>query len=119
MTQIVYVSDSTKQSIDFINDLFSDLQKLNIPSIRYIKNNFITVGDFEVRGISIYESCLCLKINRAKYFIDAIDMRNYKDTSRESLDRLTWKVKEVMSHFDIGAKQLGGKEELIKVLTEG
>lgn len=119
MTQIVYVSDSMKQSIDFINDLFSDLQKLGVPSIKFNKHNFITIGDIEVRGISIYENCLCLKIKRAEYFIDGIDMRNYKDASKERLDRLIRGVKEVMSHFSINAKQLSGKEELIKILTEG
>lgn len=120
MTQIIYVSDRTKQSIDFINDLISDLQEIGIENIKHDKeHNFVIVGDFEVRGISIYENCLCFKINRAKYFIDGIDMRNYKDASSQRLDRLTWKLKEVMSHFDINARQLSGKEELIKILTEG
>lgn len=120
MTQIIYVSDNTKQSIDFINALISDLRKLGITDIEHDeRNNLITVGDIEVRGISVYENCLCVKVNRAEYFLDGIDMRNYKDASSKRLDYLIWGVKEVMSHFDINAKQLSGKEELIKILTEG
>lgn len=120
MTQIVYVSDSTKQSIDFINDLISDLQKSGIKDIEHDKkNNLIIVGDTEVRGISVYENCLCLKVNRAEYFIDSIDMRKYKDASSKRLDMLIWGIKEVIMHTAINAKQLSGKEELIKILTEG
>ncbi len=119
MTQIVYVSDGTKQSIDFINDLISDLRKLNIKDIEHDKeNNLIIVGNIEVRGISVFESCLCLKVNHSEYFIDSIDMRKYKDTSSKRLDYLIYSIKEVMSHFGINAKQISGKEELIKILTE-
>ena len=120
MAQIVYVSDSTKQAIDFINDLISDLRKLGIDDIKQDKeNNLIIVGNKEVRGISICENCLCVKVNHAEYFIDGIDMRKYKDASVKSLDRLIRRVKEVMSHFSINENQLSGKEELIKILTEG
>lgn len=120
MTQIVYVSDNTKQSIDFINDLISDLRKFGIKDIEHDeRNNIIVVGDIEVRGISVYENCLCVKVNRSEYFIDGIDMRKYKDANDRTIGRLIWGVKEVMSHFAINAKQLSGKEELIKILTEG
>lgn len=120
MTQIVYVSDSMKQSTNFINDLISDLRKIGIENIkRDRERNFIIFGDIEVRGISMHENCLCLKINRTKYFIDGIDMKNYKDAGRERLNHLTWKLKEIMPHFDINAKELSGKDELIEILKEG
>lgn len=120
MTQIVYVSDTMKQAISFINDLIPDLEKLGIENIKHDwEHNFITVGDIEVRGISIYENCLCLKINHAEYFIDGIDMENYKNASGDRLKLLTQHVKEIMSHFAINAKQLSGKDELIKILVEG
>ncbi len=120
MTQIVYVSDSTKQSIDFINELISDSRKSGITDIEHDeKNDLIIVGDTEVRGISIYESCLCAKVNHAEYFIDGIDMRKYKDANDRTIDRLIRSIKETISHFSISAKQLSRKEELIKILTEG
>lgn len=120
MKQIIYVSDRIKQSADFINSLLSDLQKLGIKNIQHDReHSLITVGDTEVRGICVYENCLCLKIRKAEYFIDGIDMMNYKDASKERLDHLVWDIKEAMMHFDIDAKQLNGKEELIKILTEG
>lgn len=82
------------------------------------EHNFIIVGDMEVRGISIYENCLCAKIHNAKYFIDGVDMRNYKDASEEKLDNLVWRVKEAMSHLRENTKQLSGKDKLIEILTE-
>lgn len=119
MTQIVYISDSMKQSIDFINDLISDLRRLGIKNIKHDRvHNLITIGDMEVRGICVYENCLCLKIRKAEYFIDGIDMMNYKDASKERLNHLVWDIKEAMMYFDIDAKQLSGKDELIKILTE-
>lgn len=119
MEQIVYVSDSMKQSTDFINNLVSDLQRLGIEIAEHDReHNFIIIDNMEIRGISLCESCLCLKILKAEYFIDGICMRNYKDASKERLDWLIWSVKEAMMHFDIDAKQLNGKDELIKILTE-
>lgn len=119
MTQIVYVSDSMKQSIDFINNLIPDLEELGIENIKHDReHNFIIVGDMEVRGVSIYEGCLCLKINHAEYYIDGIDMENYKDASGDRLEHLTYGVKEAIMHLSINATQLSGKEELIKILTE-
>lgn len=119
MKQIIYASDSIKQSVDFINDLVSDLQRLGIEIAEHNReHNFIIVSDMEIRGISLCESCLCLKIRKAEYFIDGIDMRNYKDARKERLDWLIWGVKEAMMHFDIDAKQLNGKDELIKILLE-
>lgn len=119
MNQIIYVSDSMKQSIGFINNLISDLQRLGIENIEHDReHNFIVVGNTEVRGISLYESCLCLKIHDAKYFIDGIDMGSYKSASDRQLESLTYRIREAMSHFRIDTKQLDGKDELIKILTE-
>ena len=119
MIEILYVSDSMKQSVDFINNLISDLQRLGIEDIEHNKeHNFIIVGNKEVRGISLYENCLCIKIHNPKYFIDGIDMRNYKGTSDKQIDRLIYRIREMMSHFRRGTKQLSGKDELIKILTE-
>lgn len=120
MNQILYISDSMKQSVNFINDLILDLQKLGIENIEHNReNNFVTVGEIRVNGIAIYENCLCLKIHNPKYFIDGIDMRNYRDTSKERLDSLIWHIKDVMLHFREDTEQLSGKDELIKILTEG
>lgn len=119
MINVLYVSDSNKKSIEFINDLISDLNEFGIKNIRHDReHNLIVVRDIEVRGISLCEGCLCLKIWNTKYFIDGIDMRNYKDASKEKLEWLIWHVKEVISHFEIGVKQLDGKDELIKILAE-
>lgn len=120
MKQIIYVSDRMNQSADFINSLLSDLQKLGIKNIQHDReHNLITVGDMEVRGISIHENCLCVKIHDTEYFIDGIDMKNYKGASKERLDWLIYHVQETIMCLEIGAKQLNGKEELIKILTEG
>lgn len=120
MTQIVYVSDSMKKAIDFINDLVADLQTSGIENIKHNRqHNFIAVGDIEVRGISVFGNSSCIKINCAKYFIDGIDMRNYKDADNKRIDHLVWGAKEAIMHFSINAKQISGKEELIKILTGG
>lgn len=69
MIKIVYISELTRKSIDFINTLISDLQKLGIKNIKHDKqNNCISVGNIEVVGISVYEPCLCTKMQGIKYF---------------------------------------------------
>lgn len=119
MVQIVYVSDSMKQSVDFINDLILDLQRLGIKIAEHNKRyNFIIVGNMEIRGISLCESCLCVKIRKAEYFIDGIDMRNYKNASKRNIDVLMWRIRYAMQSFKRDTKQLSGKDELIKILAE-
>lgn len=120
MTQIIYVSDSIKQSIDFINNLVFDLRELGVENIKHDReHNLVAIGDMEARGICIYKSCICCGMRDIKYFIDGIDMRNYDNASKRQLDGLTYHIKETMSHFRKGTKQLDGKEELIKILVEG
>lgn len=49
MIQIIYVSDNIKQSIDFINNLISDIRELGVENIKHNReHNFIVVGDMEV-----------------------------------------------------------------------
>lgn len=119
MNQIVYVSDSMKKSLDFINDLISDLREIGIEDIRHDKRyNSITVGNIEVRGICVYESCLHTKMQGIKYYIDGIDMRNYKNASKRNIDVLMWRIRYAMQSFKRDTKQLENKNELIKILTE-
>lgn len=119
MEQIVYVSDSMRQSANFINNLVSDLQRLGIEIAEHNrKYNFIIVGGMEIRGITVYNTCSAISRNYLKYFIDGIDMRNYKDASKERIDSLIWHIKDVMLHFREDTKQLSGKDELIKILAE-
>lgn len=108
-----------KQSVDFINILISDLRKLGIENIKHDRgHNFIVVGDIEVRGICIYENCICCGMKNVKYFIDGIDMRNCENLNYKQLNNLRHRIREIMSHFREDTKQLFGKEELIKILTE-
>lgn len=119
MTEVVYVSDSMKQSIDFINDLISDLQRLGIEIVEHSeKHNFIIVGNIEIKGICVYESYLHTKMQGIKYYIDGIDMRNYKDASKRNIDVLMWRIRYTMQGFKRDTKQLNGKDELIKILME-
>ena len=118
MKQIVYVSDSMKEAVNFINGLISDLQQLGIDNIKHDKeHNFIIVGNTEIRGIGVYENFLCTKIHDTEYFIDGIDMRKYKNASNRQIDSLIYHIKETMSHFRENTKQLENKDELIKILT--
>lgn len=72
----------------------------------------------EIRGICIYESCICCGMRNAKYFIDGIDIRNYENASKRQLDNLIYHIREIMSHFREDTKQLIEKDELIRILTE-
>lgn len=53
-----------------------------------------------------------------KYFIDGIGMRNYSNAGERQFDNLIYHIREIMSHFKEDTKQLNGKDELIKILTE-
>lgn len=102
-----------------MNDLILDLQKLRIKNIGYDREkNIVTVGNMEIRGLSIYESCICHGMRNIKYFIDGIDMKIYKDADEKHIDSLIYHVKDIMSHFRKDTKQLTGKDELIEILME-
>lgn len=118
MVEVLYATDSMEKAVDFIYSLVSDLQKFGIRNIQHDReHNLIIVGDAEIRGICVYESNITHGIRNIKYFIDDIDMKNYKNESEKQIDSLIYHVKEIMSHFGIDAKQLAGKDELIEILV--
>lgn len=117
MIKIAYIADTFRQPTNFINSLISDLKKLGFKNIEHDRQrNSITVGNVEVIGISLYESCLSIKMQDIDYFIDGIDMKNYKNASEKELDNLVGHIKYIMMYFKRDTKQLDGKDELIKIL---
>ena len=119
MIRAVYVTDNSKQVVEFMYSLASDLRKFGIKDIENDReHNLIIVAYMEIKGLSIYKSNICHGMRNIKYFIDGIDMRIYKDASERQIESLNSHVKDVMTHFRKDTKQLGGKDELIKILTE-
>lgn len=119
MFEVIYITDSEKKAVDFINNLVSDLQKIGFENIKHDReNNSFTVKEAFIRGVSIYGSCLGVSRFPVKYFIDGIDMKNYKDASNERLDNVLSHIKTIMTQFRENTKQLIGKDELIEILME-
>lgn len=119
MFEVLYITDSEKKAVEFINNLASDLQKLGFENIKHDReNNFVTVKQSFIKGVSIYDSCLGISRFPVKYFIDGIDMGKYNDVSNERLDNVLSHIKAVMTQFRKDTKKLSGKDELIEVLVE-
>ena len=119
MIEILYISDTEKQSQKFIYELISDLKRIGVKNINHDReHNLITFGNMEIRGMTIYEDYISHGMRNIKYFIDGIDMKNYKNASGRQLGSLVRRIKEIISHFNRDTKQLSGKDELIKILTE-
>lgn len=117
MIKIVYITDTFRQPTNFINSLISDLKKLGVENIKHDRQrNSITVGNVEVIGISLYESYLSIKTQDIDYFIDGIDMKNYKNASEKELDNLAYQVKYIMMYLKRDIKQINNKDELIQLL---
>ena len=119
MIKVLYITDTIRQTAEFINGLISNLQELGIENIEHDKqNNIITVGNVEIMVMWVYESCVCAKMQDIKYFIDGIDIKNRKYADNTQLGGLMYHAREIMSYFDKDTKQLDSKNELIQLLTE-
>lgn len=116
MFEVIYISPSCKQAVNFINDLAVKLKQRGIDSFDIDHKNIqLKLGKFIVSAVDIFGNNLGVSHQMTEYYIDMVSdsvfPRNCMKT--RALERL----KELKCTFREGAKRIS-EEELIEILTE-
>lgn len=116
MFEVIYISPSYKQSMEFLVSLANKLKCIGIDgrNIDY-KNMLLVTRKFIVSAVNIFGSEIGRKYSEAEYYVDAvsgIDFKN-KTLQENAMERL----KYMRNRFPIDAKEIS-EEELIGILME-
>lgn len=116
MFEIIYISPSCKQAVNFINDLAIELKQRGIDSFDIDRKNIQLKSDkFIVSAVSISGNNLGLSHHMTEYYIDMVSDTVFPRncTKAYSLERL----KDLKCTFREGTKKIS-EEELIEILME-
>lgn len=116
MFEVIYISPSCKQAVNFIKDLAVKLKQRGIDGFDIDRKNIQLKSDkFIVSAVDIFGGKLGLNHHMTEYYIDmvsntAFPRRNGKMLAHERL-------KDLKCTFRKGTKEIS-EEELIGILTE-
>lgn len=116
MFEVIYISPSCKQAVNFIDDLAIKLKQHGIGSFEIdCKNIQIKSDKFIVSAVDIFSGKLGLSHHMVKYYIDMVSntVLPRHNGKMLALERL----RELKCAFRDGIKQIS-EEELIEILTE-
>ena len=116
MFEVIYISPSCKQAVNFINDLAIKLKQHGIDSFDiYRKNIQLKSEKFVVSAVNIFGGKLGLSHHMTGYYIDMVSDCVFPRCNGKTcaLERL----KELKCTFGENTKQIS-EEELIEILTE-
>lgn len=116
MLEVLYISPSCKQAMDFIVDLANKLESTGIDgrNIDY-ENICLKTDKFIVSAVSICNSCLYVSREGVKYYIDMVSGENF--LVPEQRDHATERLKCLRCCFREDTKEIS-EEELIEILKE-
>lgn len=116
MFEVIYISPSCKQAVNFIKDLSEKLESFGIQNIKIdLENIQLKTNKFIVSAVDIFGGNLGLSHHMTKYYIDKVsdfDFQN-KRARKVALERL----KCLKSTFWEGTREIS-EEELIDILME-
>lgn len=116
MFEVIYISPSCRQAVNFINDLAIKLKQRGIDNVDMdCKNIQLKSDKFIVSAVNIFGSNLGLNHHMTEYYIDTVSDTAFPRncTKTRALERL----KYLKCTFREGAKQIS-EEELVEILTE-
>lgn len=116
MFEMLYISPSCKQAVNFINDLADKLKQRGIISFDIDHKNIQLKSDkFIVSAVDIWGTNLGRDCRFVKFYIDKISVSDYQNEHaiRNALAR--WR--DLKCRFREGTKEIS-EEELIEILTE-
>ena len=116
MFEVIYISPSCKQAINFINNLAVKLKQRGIDGFDIDRKNIQLKSDkFIVSAVDIFGGKLGLSHHMTKYCIDMVSDCAFPGncTKTCALERL----KDLKYTFREGTKEIS-EEELIEILTE-
>lgn len=116
MFEVIYISQSCKQAVNFINDLAIKLKQHEINSFDIDHKNIQLKSDkFIVSAVSINSSNLWRSYGMTKYYIDTVSIAQYETFAQWAFAHDT--LRELERSFYIDTKQIS-EEELIEILKE-
>lgn len=116
MFEVIYISPSYKQAVNFIDELAIKLKQNGICGFDIDRKNLqIKADKFIVSAVRINGSNLWRSYHHTKYYIDDVSLAQY-----ETHEQWRWAreiLRELKSEFYQDTKQIS-EEELIEILTE-
>lgn len=116
MFEVIYISTSCKQAVNFINDLAIKLKQRGIDNVDMDRKNIQLKSDkFIVSAVDISGNNLGLSHHMTEYYIDMVSDTAFPRncTKACALERL----KDLKFTFREGTKKIS-EGELIEILTE-
>ena len=116
MFEVIYISPSCKQAVNFINDLAAKLKQRGIGGFDIDRKNIQLKSDkFIVSAVDIFSGKLGLIHHMTKYYIDMVSI----STSTRYVGRsyALERLRKLKCTFREGTKEIS-EEELIGILTE-
>ena len=116
MFEVVYISPSCKQAVNFIKDLAEKLDSFGIQNIKIDRKNIqLKTDKFIVSAVDVWGANLGRDCRFVKYYIDRISVSDYPNERAIRNALVRWR--ELKCRFRSGTKEIS-EEELIGILTE-
>lgn len=116
MFEVIYISPSCKQAVNFINDLAVKLKQRGIDSFDIDRKNIQLKSDkFVVSAVNIFGNNLGLSHHMIEYYIDMVSDSEFPRNCMKT--RALKRLKELKCTFREGTKEIS-EEELVEILME-
>lgn len=116
MFEVIYISPSCKQAIEFIERLILDLRKREICDIEIDRDNLRLKSDkFIVSAVYIEGGNLGISHHMTEYYIDKVSGVDYP--SKRIQEKAQERLKDLKCRFREGTKEISDGE-LIEILKE-
>lgn len=116
MFEVIYISPSCKQAVNFIDDLAIKLKQCGIGGFDIDHRNIRLKSDrFIVSTVDIFGGNLGLSHHMTKYYIDKVSNADFSNVHTK--ENALMGLRELKCTFRDGIKQIS-EEELIEILTE-
>ena len=116
MFEVIYISPSCKQAVNFINDLAIKLKQRGIDNVDIGNKNIqLKLDKFIVLAVDIFGNNLGLSHHMTEYYIDMVSDSAFPRNCMKT--RALERLKDLKCTFREGTKKIS-EEELIEILTE-
>lgn len=116
MFEIIYISPSCKQAVNFINDLSIKLKQRGISGFDIDHKNIqLKSGKFIVSAVDIWGTNLGRNCRFVKFYIGKISVSDYQN--ERAIENMIARWRDLKCRFREETKEIS-EEELIEILTE-
>lgn len=116
MFEVIYISPSCKQAVNFINDFAIKLKQRGIGGFDIDRKNIQLKSDkFIVSAVDVFGENVGRSYRFAKYYIDKAEPTSFE--MWQIVEKINDAVKDIKMRFPRDAKEIS-EEELIGILME-